>query len=96
MSASEHLSPQQFVMMRPSELRPYAGRRDDKSSQAIIRHLAESITEHGYDPTKAQGNKAPITLGRSGMVEHLTEGNHRVHAMTRMGYDEPVPVRDER
>ena len=92
MSAEEHLG-QQFVRMRPSELLQYAGDRSDRMAQAKISVLAESISQHGYRSNRARGNRAPITLEHRAHRSDLTEGNHRVHAMARIGYDRPVRVR---
>jgi hypothetical protein len=92
MTASDALGGQ-FVTMRPSELMPYARDRSDKMAQAKIRVLADSIGTHGYRASKMRGNKAPITLDSSGRRPELTEGNHRVHAMNRIGYNRPVKVR---
>lgn len=79
-------------MMRPSELLPFAQDRSDKMAQAKINYLADSISQHGYRARQMRGNRAPITLDHSGPRSALTEGNHRVHAMVRIGYDRPVPV----
>jgi len=92
MSASEALG-QQFAMMRPSELLPYAGDRTDRMAQAKVNVIADSIQQHGYRASKMRGNKAPITLDGSDRRPALTEGNHRVHAMIKIGYDRPVKVR---
>lgn len=86
---------QQFVMMRPSALLPFAGDRSDKMAQAKVNALADSIKQHGYRADKMRGNKAPITLEHHDHYPGatLTEGNHRVHALTKIGYDRPVKVR---
>lgn len=91
MASEEHVG-KQFVTMRPSELLPYARDRSDKMAQAKIAVLAESISHHGYRASKMRGNRAPITLDQTGRRPELTEGSHRVHAMTRIGYDRPVRV----
>lgn len=86
----------QFEMMRPSELLPYAADRSGKMAQAKIAGLAESISQHGYRARKMRGNRAPITLDHNAGAwgsPALTEGNHRIHAMNRIGYDRPVRVR---
>lgn len=93
MSASEHLNGEQFTTMRPSELLSYARDRSDKMAQAKVNVLAESIGQHGYRASKMRGNRAPITLDQTGRRPELTEGNHRIHAMNRIGYDRPVRVR---
>lgn len=92
MSASEALG-EQFAMMRPSELIKHS--HQTHMYEAKIGVIADSISQHGYRAARAQGNKAPITLDHTARMggPTLTEGNHRVHAMGRIGYDRPVKVR---
>lgn len=96
MAASDHLNDEQFTMMRPSELLPYARDRSDKFGRVKVQGLAASIQKNGYRARLAKGNKAPITLDHTGPWPELTEGNHRVHAMNSIGYDRPVRVKVKR
>lgn len=91
--SQDALSPKQFAMMRPSELLKHSHQTHMYEAKTAV--LADSISQHGYRAAKAQGNKEPITLDHSARAggPTLTEGNHRVHAMNRIGYDRPVRVR---
>ena len=76
--------------MRPSELLPYA---DDRTEwQDHVDDLAGRISRQGYRG-KALGLREHIHLvHQSDGLSALANGNHRVRAMTQMGYDKPVPV----
>jgi ParB-like chromosome segregation protein Spo0J len=87
----------QFTVMRPSELLPYAKDRSEPSEQRNIDRIANSIREHGYDedrhdnPHRAIDTHINLFLHDGGA--ELVNGNHRVHAMNQIGYDQPVKVR---
>ena len=84
---------EQYAMMRPSDLLRYASDRSDKMAQAKVNVIAKSIKQHGYRASRMKGNKAPIALDYTPRWgPNLTEGNHRIHAMTKIGYDRPVKV----
>lgn len=94
MSAENALG-RQFTMMRPSQLVAHAGDRSDKMSQAKVNVIADSIGRRGYRASMHNDADSHIHLQHTDGYPYtqLTEGNHRVHAMVKAGYDKPVPVR---
>lgn len=89
---------QKVVMMRPSELAAYAeDRTSDLHQKRHVEDLAAKISRQGYrgkqhdHPVLARSNH--IHLVHTNDESFLNNGNHRVAAMTQIGYDKPVPVR---
>ena len=87
------VSGRRMEWMRPSELQPHAdtdiykdGGQDDH-----VDRLATSIARRGYRKSDL-GIRDHIHLYQGDDVTALVQGNHRVHAMTKIGYDKPVPV----
>lgn len=92
--------------MHPSELLPHAEHypADNPGAQNIVDGLAASISRIGYKPAKYSGAAAdpnlstkdkpssPIRLVHEDWGSYLRDGNHRVHALNRAGYDKKVPV----
>lgn len=79
-------------MMRPSELLKHARDRSDKFGQSKVNHLADSISRRGYRASM-HNERSDIRLEHMRFHSELTEGNHRIHAMAKIGYDKPVRVR---
>jgi hypothetical protein len=96
MPATDALNEKQFVMMKPSELLPYARDRSDTMAQPKVDALADSISRRGYRASMHDGKSSEIQLDHHSHQyprTQLAEGNHRVAAMTKIGYDKPVRVR---
>lgn len=84
---------QQFAMMRPSELLPHAEPRDGEYERHNVREIADSIKEWGYDSESHDAHTHIHLAHLEDGTKWLANGNHRVHAMSEIGYDKPVKVR---
>lgn len=98
MAASDALGPQ-WVMMHPRELLRHAEDRSEPSQARNVDELAGRISRQGYRSRTLDGpyGKAGehIHLGFTDAAPEgfLVNGNHRVHALNKIGYDKPVKVR---
>ena len=98
------VSPEQFtrpgyVMMRPSELAKYAeDRTSDPYQERHVAELAQRISRQGYRAKQHQHWRNDLDssihlVHLDDGTSFLNNGNHRVVAMNRIGYDKRVPVR---
>lgn len=96
-------TPGQIAMMHPRDLMQYVEtyRTDDEGGRRHRQELASRFREHGYNPELhggMSGDKhsfpvsSPIELWHEDHASYLAEGNHRVHALNDIDWDQPVPV----